>query len=247
MATQEPSNAAGQALLAAFDRVVIVNLAHRTDRLNEISQQLARLGLSFNHPAVLRFEAKKFDETAGFPTAGTRGCFHSHLGVWREALARGDRSTLLLEDDLDFSSNVQLDMPGTLHALGLKPWSVFYGAVLEWSSAQPLTPPLAEASANEPILGGHFIAMRRNAIESIVPYLEHMLERQPGSNEGGPMHVDGAYSWFRREHAQKRTFVAHPDLGKQRRSRTDIHSLSWKDRLPVVRSLTAQARKFLRR
>jgi len=49
------------------------------------------------------------------------------------------------------------------------------------------------------------------------------------------MHVDGAYTWFRRTHPTRRTWVALPELGHQRQSRTDIHPLRWYDRWPLVR------------
>ncbi len=237
---------AGQKLIDTFDHIVIINLAHRSDRRREMAQQLARLGLSFNHPSVIRFDACSFAEPADFPTTGTRGCFHSHLGVWREAFARGDQSTLLIEDDLDFAPDIENTLPAALDALAHQDWSHFYGAVLEWHPAVLPSSPLGRAEASEPILGGHFIAMRGKAIAQIVAYLEAILTRPAGSPDGGPMHVDGAYGWFRRANSTDPTFVANPDLGFQRSSRTDIHVLRWPDRLPVIREMTAIARRMKR-
>lgn len=238
---------AGQKLIETFDHIVIINLAHRADRRQEMAQQLARLGLSFDHPSVLRFDACRFEDPAGFPTAGTRGCFHSHLGVWRDAAERGDQAVLLLEDDLDFGPDIEKTLPATLDALGQKNWSHFYGAVLEWSpAASPLTP-LAAAQPNESVLGGHFLAMRGDAIAKNVAYLEAILTRPNGSPDGGPMHVDGAYGWFRKANPADQTYIAYPDLGFQRSSRTDIHALHWADRLPVLRELTSLARRIKRK
>lgn len=237
---------AGQALLDTFDNIVFINLAHRTDRLREIGAQFARLGLSLDHPQLLRFEACSFNEPGDFPTAGTRGCFHSHLGVWRDAFKRGDRSTLLIEDDLDFAPDIEKTLPEALDALAHQDWSHFYGAVLEWHPATSPSSPLARAEAVEPILGGHFIAMRDDAIAKSVAYLDAILTRPAGSPDGGPMHVDGAYGWFRQANPADRTFVANPDLGFQRSSRTDIHALRWPDRLPIIRDVTAIARRMRR-
>lgn len=238
---------AGQKLIDMFDRIVIINLAHRADRRREMAQQLARLGLSFDHPSVLRFDACRFEEPADFPTTGTRGCFHSHLGVWRDATMRGDRSVLLLEDDLDFGPDIDTSLPAALDALSQQDWSHFYGAVLEWDPTLAPTTPLAQAQPDEPILGGHFIAMRGDAIAKNVAYLDAILTRPVGSPEGGPMHVDGAYGWFRKANPADRTFVANPDLGFQRSSRTDIHALSWPDRLPLLREITALIRRLNRK
>lgn len=237
---------AGRALLAAFDRIVVVNLASRTDRLREVSAQLARLGLGFDRPEVLRFDACRFDAAAGFPTPGTRGCFHSHLGVWTEALARGDERVLLLEDDLDFAAGIEPLLPAALDALRAKDWSVFHGAVLQWHTRALPREPLTPADPGDGILGAHFIAMRGPAMAAVVPYLRAIAARPPGSPEGGPMHVDGAYGWFRHAHPQFETWVATPELGFQRSSRTDIHPLGLIDRTPGLRGLAAIARRIKR-
>lgn len=236
----------GQALIDLFDRIVVINLARRPDRRREMAQQLARIGLSFDHSKVLRFDACSFDDPAGFPTAGTRGCFHSHLGVWRDAVARGDRAVLLLEDDLDFVDDIDERLPAAIRALACRDWTMFYGGVLQWSPAAPPTPPLTLAGPDEPIMGGHFVGVRGDAIADLVDYLSAILERPAGSPEGGPMHVDGAYGWFRTADPSRQTWVAQPDLGIQRSSRTDIHALGWKDRLPGIRQLTALLRRLRR-
>lgn len=59
-------------------------------------------------------------------------------------------------------------------------------------------------------------------IEAMVGYLEAMLKRPNGSPEGGPMHVDGAYSWFRRAHPGVAAYVCTPSVAQQRYSRSDI-------------------------
>ncbi|MFS0771434.1 glycosyltransferase family 25 protein [Sphingomonas sp. 1P08PE] len=238
--------AAGRILAETFDRIVIVNLARRPDRRREMVEQLARIGLSFDHPKVLRFDACTFDDPAGFPTPGTRGCFHSHLGVWRDAAKRGDRSVLLLEDDLDFVDDIDRRLPAAMAALAERDWTMFYGGVLQWTPAAEATSPLALAGADEPIMGGHFVAVRGDAIADLASYLTAILTRPAGCPDGGPMHVDGAYGWFRKANPSLQTWVAHPDLGVQRSSRTDIHQLGWKDRLPGVRQLTSTARRLRR-
>jgi hypothetical protein len=65
-----------------------------------------------------------------------------------------------------------------------------------------------------------------------VPYLEAMQARPAGDAAGGPMHVDGAYFWFRRAHPHVRAVLATRVLGYQRPSRTDVHAPRWFDRLP---------------
>ena len=82
----------------------------------------------------------------------------------------------------------------------------------------------------------HAIGRRRAVVEALIPYLETIAAREPGSPDGGPMHVDGAYSWFRRTHPQFRTLVATPQIVMQRASHSDISGASW-SRLPGMTAL----------
>ena len=82
------------------------------------------------------------------------------------------------------------------------------------------------------------------ALLEAAAYLGAMLERKPGDPLGGPMHVDGAYNWFRRAHAHHIAVAAVPELGYQRASRTDIHDLRWFDRWPGVRAAVAVIRRI---
>lgn len=92
--------------------------------------------------------------------------------------------------------------------------------------------------ANQHLMGSHFLAIRGEVLPFLIDYLKAMLGRPGGHPEGGPMHVDGAYSWFRAANPQYRTLLCDPPLAFQRSSRTDIHNNSWYDRCQwSVRSL----------
>lgn len=231
------TNEAGQSLLDAFKSIAVINLAHRRDRLREVSDQLARIELTFVHGQVAVQPAYQFSDACGFQTAGARGCFESHLAVWRRALAEGRSATLLFEDDLDFVPGARTLIPNAMKALSSAGWSVFYGGILSYDGQ--LASPISLADPSKGVLGGHFVALRRPAIERIVPYLEAIVR---GTGKLGPMHVDGAYSHFRAENPDLETWIANPVLGVQRPSRTDIHALKLFDRLPLVRNIATSAR-----
>ena len=243
-----PSTAAGAAFTSAFPRVRVINLAHRVDRRREMEAEFAKLGLGFGDGIRLHV-ATRCDDAAGFPTIGTRGCFLSHLGVLEAALADDAESVLIVEDDLSFSSLEIARMAETMGALAMQPWSIFYGGILCYGDQEQPSgqaSPLFVADPQMGIMGGHFLAMRRDAIAAAVPYLQAILTRPPGSPEGGPMHVDGAYGWLRATRPDLVTLVANPGLGHQRASRTDIHQLQWKDRVPVVREMVQWLRQARR-
>lgn len=90
----------------------------------------------------------------------------------------------------------------------------------------------------------HFVGLRGEAIGEAVDYFEAMLVRPGGDPLGGPMHVDGAYSWFRQANPQMLTVLAMPQLGFQRSSRSDIYDLRWFDRVPGVLHVIAGLRQL---
>lgn len=243
-----PLTAAGAAFAGAFPKVRVINLPHRADRRREMDAEFAKLGLVFDDNIRL-YIATRYDDPAGFPTIGARGCFMSHLGVLEEALADDVETVLIVEDDLSFSADEIARMAETLGTLETRPWSIFYGGLLRYGDQdQPsgVASPLFVAEPGTGIMGSHFIALRRNAIAAAVPYFQTILTRPPGSPEGGPMHVDGAYGWLRAARPDLITLVAHPGLGHQRPSRTDVHQLRWKDRVPVVRDVVQWLRQARR-
>jgi len=238
---------AGQSLIDGFDGIRIINLRHRSDRRREMATELKRLGLGFDHPQIALFEASRFEDKAGFPSIGARGCFDSHLSILSEALAAGAESVLILEDDLDFVRAIETLAPPALAQLAETDWAIFYGGYEGDAHAQQGSASIRQVPPQQAVRTTHFVAFRAPAIAAAVPYLQAMLQREPGSPEGGPMHVDGAYSWLRAAHPQLETWVAQPMLGVQRPSRTDIHTLRWHDRVPLVRAAAGAARRLRRR
>lgn len=238
----------GQELLNACGDLVVINLPTRPDRRVEFFEQLSRIGLSKDHPRIRVFDAIRPDKAEPFPSIGAHGCFMSHLGVLREAYNSGTDRVIICEDDLDFSRDFNSRAKHVLNLLNLQEWDLFYGFPPKGVEGLPvLGEGLLELRPEHDVLCAHFLALRRPAIEVLVPYLEAILVRPPGDPAGGPMHVDGAYNWFRRAYPQMRTIVAMPALGHQRASRTDIAELSLKDRLPIVRKMVRMARRMKNR
>lgn len=237
----------GGGLLKAFDLIQIINLKERRDRREQIASELRRLGLTLNQAGVELIEASRFTDRAGFSSPGARGCFDSHLGALRRAHERRVRSTLILEDDCDFSNEIRTILPTALAHLHRTAWSVFYGGYVRWTHhAQDVDSPIALATPQDAFIGTHFVAVSSQAIARLVPYLTAMQARPRGSPEGGPMHVDGAYDWFRAAHPDLQTWVANPVLGHQRPSRSDVHQTITADRTPLVRDIVSLTRRVRR-
>ncbi|HEY9239313.1 MAG TPA: glycosyltransferase family 25 protein [Burkholderiaceae bacterium] len=229
--------------LTRFDRIYVINLPARADRRAEIQVQLQRVGLALDRAPVRLFPAVRPDAPGPFPSIGARGCFLSHLGVLKDAAAAGCQRILIFEDDLDFSPAGLAAIEPALHALDVQPWGMFYGGYR--IDPMPRGEGPIHAVAPDTVIGTtHFVGLNAPWIGAAAEYLDAMLQRPAGDPNGGPMHVDGAYSWLRAAHPEMPTWVATPELGDQRPSRTDIHDLRWYDAWPGVRNLAHLARRL---
>ncbi|MBR0697781.1 glycosyltransferase family 25 protein [Bradyrhizobium lablabi] len=211
----------------------VINLPSRMDRRCEMEHQLRLVGWEDAH----FFAAVRRDELCGFPSAGAHGCFLSHLEVLRRA--RG-RPILIMEDDLNFSNDFPIRWQEALSALP-DDWSIFYPGHYN-SLPQGLT----VLDPNEGMLCAHFMMINRDAVPAIVQGLEAILSRTPGHPDGGPQHVDGAYSTIRKQNPQLKTYIHGPSLGYQRRSRSDISRSKWFDRFSALSPIVATARRAKR-
>jgi hypothetical protein len=236
-----------QTLNTFFGRVVVINLKTRTDRYVEMCEQLQRINLQFDSPGVEFFQAIKPSEAAGFSSAGARGCFLSHLEVLRQARQAGATSLLILEDDLNFCDKFAEKFDAVADFLTQHRWGLCYGSYFLHQPLASTGLPCVQATPSDLIGTSAFLAINGAHIEALVAYLEAMLARPPGDAQGGPMHIDGAYCWFRQSHPEVVTWLASPALGFQRSSRTDIHRLRWFDQRPWSARLVAKIRRWRNR
>jgi glycosyl transferase family 25 len=230
-----------------FDCIFVINLAHRNDRRVEMEGELNRIGLSLLDGSAEILPASKFTDAGGFDSTGARGCFDSHLRALKTAYERKSNGVLIFEDDCDFAQNIREKLPEVLRQLANTEWSIFYGGHLSEVTPCGSIGGISKIAPEQGLCGAHFIAVSGEALPILIQYLEAMLAREPGSPLGGPMHVDGAYSWFRNDHPACETWIADPQLGFQRPSRTDIHQLKFYDQIIGLRQSVAFARRIKRK
>lgn len=241
-AIQESENLGAQ-LLSVFDHVYVINLEHREDRRREIAEQLAKVGLSFAQDKVAIFPAVRPDDQGKFPSVGARGCFLSHLGVLRDALENGYETILVLEDDADFVANFQRNALRLCEALQREDWGMLYGFRPPDRRTDDNAAPVEDIPPDLGVQCTHCLGFRRSVIARIIPYFETILERPGGHPEGGPMHVDGAFSWFRKTHPDAKTKMVGFEFMVQRPSKTDIHELRWYDKIALLAPMLALGRR----
>jgi hypothetical protein len=223
-------------LLDQFERIYIVNLPERSDRRRAMDRELASLGLRADGSRVRYFRAVRPADAGDFPSIGARGCFLSHRGILAEAMQDRLGSVLVLEDDAQCQ-------PALLTARGLDAglrgdWDFAYlGHQLDAQEG-----PVRWLTTHAPLATTHAYALSGRVIAPLAAYLDACLQRPVGHPLGSPMHVDGAYSLFRRQHPQFTTLLASSPLVTQRSSRSDIYPNRWFDRTAGARQLVAALR-----
>ena len=224
-----------------FDKVFIINLPSRADRRREMGQQLRLIGLGLEAPIIELFPAVRPGDRGEFDSVGARGCFMSHRSVLQKAAEMGYSRIVILEDDVNFISGFPHYLSGVVESLASQHWDLFYGGY-RVADERDLRPGIPVYPPERGVLLAHFVAFQSPAIQMAAAYLDTLLSRPGGDPRGGPMHVDGAYTWLRRTHPELTTRLTVPQLGYQRASRTDIHPLRWFDRFTGTRQLTAAMR-----
>jgi hypothetical protein len=231
-----------------FGATYLINLPERVDRLKSARSQLSRVGWGIGPGGVRIFSALRFSEAAGFPSAPIRGCFNSHLECLRAAYRDRARSVLILEDDIALTTSLPR-LTSSINAwLAREQWDfVYFG---HWLTDNI---PLADRGTTEAMLSfkewrrdlltAHFYGISGRILSRLIEHLVRISNGREGDQEAGPMPVDGAYNIFRRNNADVRTLIAHPRLGWQLPSRSDLtpHAL---DKLAPLRPVNNALRKF---
>lgn len=91
-------------LWSTFERVVVISLARRRDRLSGFLQRVREISWPFREPEVFAgVDGERATPPEGWVDGkGAWGCRQSHARVLEECLTRGVKSVLILEDDAHF-------------------------------------------------------------------------------------------------------------------------------------------------
>lgn len=224
-------------ILDHFEHGFVINLPSRRDRREAIIHELEKAGMTLSSGKVSIFPAIRPESPGAFPSIGARGCFLSHLQVLKTALKLDLKSVLLMEDDLVISPVVSRESEGLIRDLVKYRWDfVYLGHTVEQVEA----PGIHLLPFKRDLRLTHFYAIQQAVIEPLISFFEGLLERPQGHPEGGPMHLDLAYNLFRSRTPGVRTLIASPNLGWQRKSRSDIYPNRWFDRLPGFKGAAAR-------
>lgn len=92
-----------------FDRVYVINLVRRPDRLESFSNQFSLINFPFKKPEVWEAtDGSKCEIPVGFKQGGGAwGCRCSHLSIWKKCIEDGVKNVLIFEDDCIFDRDFE--------------------------------------------------------------------------------------------------------------------------------------------
>jgi hypothetical protein len=229
-----------QSIFEIFDRIFVVNLPERRDRRAETIQDLHKLSIAENDPRVIFFPAIKPESLNGFPSLGARGCFLSHLAIFKQIKALNLTSALIIEDDLAIHPQLINHLDHLKQQVNRYDWGFIYLGHVESVASNG---ELHLHPYTKPIMTTHCYAIHQSILDSLINFLELILTRPPGHPDGGPMHVDGAFSTFRQQNPNILTLLTIPNMGWQRSSRSDVAESLFLEKLPIIPFLLNVFRK----
>jgi len=184
----------------------VITLRSRSDRALHVDQAAHAAGMPYTLFQVDRH-----------PSGGTRGCFESHVSLCREALSRGDRAMLVLEDDFDPTSEF-LNSEQGLEALEelvhfvttRRDWDLMFLGVLPniWTANSERVGRRVYKLAPWACTHAYIIS------EPYMRIVAHWTFKQDGPD---------AIDW--RFRSCPRAYAVHPQIFKQYDSPSDIRSL----------------------
>jgi GR25 family glycosyltransferase involved in LPS biosynthesis len=219
-----------------FDRVAIINLPSRPDRLRALGAELRRIGFDIGSTKVSIPPAPEPSDANGFPSRGVLGNFLSHLDIIDSAWRDGLNNVLVLEDDAIFRA--QFRTFRVAEVLGSQPWDMcFIGHALDLA-------PHADGfvRTDTPFKWAHCYAVNRSVMPRLVNYLRETMDRPVGDPAGGKMYIDGAYSLFRQQNPDVISLLSAPCQSSQKGSPSNLAGRRWYDKNSLTRPAVIAAR-----
>ena len=226
-----------------FEKIYVINLPSRPDRLLSIRKEMAALSVSVDAPKLSVPVAPILDDPGGFPTKGVKGNFLSHLANIEDAYDNGFERVLVLEDDAIFRSSLRdvVFQRVVLEAVDAHEWSMWFpGHALKShpKGSSKLVYPTTEA-----FKWAHCYAVHRRGVKALRDYLHLVCDRPAGHSEGGKMYIDGALSHFRKQFTDHICLVSNPVLSIQKSSDTNLGARQDALHAGSVRTLKNVARR----
>jgi glycosyl transferase family 25 len=197
-----------------IERVVYINLAHRTDRRSQIEAELACFG-----DRVERFDAIRH-------THGGLGCSKSHLAVLERAKAQGWRNVLIVEDDFTWVALGCEKSAPRFTEIAAGAYDVILIAAA-YAKHDPVTLRVQAAQTTTCYL------VAEHYYDTLIANYKESIEQLEKTMNYGTYALD---QWWKRLQPSGLWFIMRPTMGVQRPSYSDIEHKVVDYRLAFLRN-----------
>jgi len=209
-------------ILNYFDRLAIIHLPERGDRLQALTQELSEVGIDINSAKVRMPQPSMPKTSNGFSSLGVYGNFLSHLEIIETAYNDGVDTVWILEDDAIFSRRFKRQQLPIADHLRENYWDLFFIGHSVWKELPDSCTGLLRFSG--PFVWAHSYAVHRRVMPRLIEYLRLSMDREAGHREGGKMYIDAALFFFRQLNPDVICVVSSPCLSIQKGSPSSLSS-----------------------
>jgi glycosyl transferase family 25 len=222
-------------ILDYFDRLAIIHLPDRDDRLRALTRELSKVGIDIDSPKVTIPDPPMPETTNGFHSRGVYGSYLSHVEIIEKAYRDGLDNVLVLEDDAIFSRRLRSRQQLIAGHLRDHEWDLcFIGhSVLKKLPDSPT----GFLRFSGPFIWAHSYAVHRRIMPRLIGYLRQNEEREVGHPEGGKMYIDAAFFFFRQLNPDVICVVSSPCLSVQKGSPSSLNPNSLYEKYSGARFL----------
>ena len=229
-------------LLDYFDRLAIIHLPDRDDRLRALIKELSACGIDIKDPKVVIPHAPMPATANGFRSRGVYGSFLSHLEILEAAYKDGLETVWTIEDDAIFSKRFRLQQEQIASYLRENEWDLCF---IGHSGGKEIpTSPTGLLRYSGSFIWAHSYAVHRRIMPRLIEFVRGSSEREEGHPEGGKIYIDAAYFFFRQFNPEVVSIVSSPCLSVQKGSQSSLNARKIYDRVFGIRSLATLAREI---
>lgn len=227
-------------LLDYFNRLAIIHLPDRDDRLRALTRELRACGIDIKDPKVVIPHAPMPTTANGFRSRGVYGNFLSHLEIIETAYKDGLETVWTIEDDAIFSRRFRLQQKQIASYLRENEWDLCF---IGHSAGKEIPKsPTGLLRYSGSFIWAHSYAVHRRIMPRLIEFFRSSIEREEGHPEGGKIYIDAAYFFFRQFNPDVINIVSSPCLSVQKGSESSLNARKIHDRIFGIRSLAILAR-----
>jgi len=222
-------------ILDYFDRLAIIHLPERDDRLRALTRELSGIGIDIRSSKVVIPDPSMPEALNGFRSRGVYGNFLSHLAILENAYRDGLDTVCILEDDAIFSKRFRREQTIIGGHLRKNEWDICFIGHSVWKELPDSPTGLLRFSG--PYVWAHSYAVHRRIMPRLIEYLRASMDREASHSEGGKLYIDAALFLFRQFNPDVICIVSSPCLSVQKGSRSSLGAGRKNERYPGAQLL----------